>query len=48
MEEVSDVEKLLETQDAAFAMERVNSSFPVLRELANFFANGGMLRQPPG
>jgi len=48
MEEMSDIEKLLETQDAAFAMERVDSSFPTLRELANFFANGGMLPQPPG
>jgi len=48
MEEMSDIEELLKTQDAAFAQERVNSSFPTLRELANFIANGGMLPRPPG
>ena len=48
MEEVNDLEELLETQDTALAIDRINSSFPVLRELANFIANGGIIPKPPG
>jgi len=48
MEEINDLEELLETQDATLAIDRINSSFPVLRELASFIASGGKIPKPPG
>ena len=42
------IERLFATADMNLAMGQTGSTFPFLRELANFVVDGGRFPQPPG
>jgi len=41
------IEQLFATADMKLAAQQTQATFPFLRELANFIANGGTFPQPP-
>jgi len=41
------IEQLFATADMNLVAQQTQATFPFLRELADFIANGGKLTQPP-
>ena len=47
-EEMMNIEELFASGDGNLAIAAGQATFPFLRELGNFFADGGQFPQPPG